>query len=251
MLRSDVQIVYEGRTLYTVSKPEIASWLSASVSAINGKLTPEVSTEKIQAFLDEKLPGHVDRSVTDEVVLMNKKGKVKITLQKGEDGRNVSDTSGFAEKIAEAVSGEKDIKLEPAFTIPKYGIKNVKDTGENWVEVNLTKQKVMLWTGDKKQETFTVSTGKQATPTVTGAYKIYMRRDDHTMIGGDKKKGTYYEQPHVRYISYFYRGYAFHAAYWHNAFGRVVSHGCVNMRTPEAKLLYDFAPIGTKVVVHH
>jgi hypothetical protein len=242
--------MYEGEKLYTIPKSEIASWISAIPDAEHGKLTPEVNTNKIQKFLDDKLPGHVDLNETDEIVFLNKKGKKVLTVQNGIDGRKVSDTGGFAEKIAGAISSGKDIDLAPTFTVLKYATKSVKETGENWVEVDLSEQKVMLYTGNKKLETFTVSTGKAATPTIMGQYKIYMKRDDHTMIGGDKKKGTYYEQPHVRYISYFYRGYAFHAAYWHNAFGRVVSHGCVNMRTPEAKILYDFAPIGTRVVVH-
>jgi hypothetical protein len=31
---------------------------------------------------------------------------------------------------------------------------------------------------------------------------------------------------------------AFHGTYWHTDFGRPKSHGCINMRTEEAKWLY-------------
>ena len=48
-----------------------------------------------------------------------------------------------------------------------------------------------------------------------------------------------YELPGVPWVSFFYKtGVAFHGTYWHNNFGRKMSHGCVNMRTEEAKWLY-------------
>jgi len=49
----------------------------------------------------------------------------------------------------------------------------------------------------------------------------------------------------------FYSGnYALHGAYWHNRFGTPVSHGCVNLRVSQARWLYNWAPVGTRVVVH-
>ncbi|MBN1262342.1 MAG: L,D-transpeptidase family protein [Anaerolineae bacterium] len=30
-----------------------------------------------------------------------------------------------------------------------------------------------------------------------------------------------------------------------------MSHGCVNMRTPDAQWLFNWAPMGTKVVAHY
>ena len=51
-------------------------------------------------------------------------------------------------------------------------------------------------------------------------------------------------------MSYFNGDEAFHSAYWHNNFGNRMSHGCVNMPIPEAKFVYEWAPIGTEVWVH-
>jgi lipoprotein-anchoring transpeptidase ErfK/SrfK len=50
---------------------------------------------------------------------------------------------------------------------------------------------------------------------------------------------------------YFYQGYALHGTYWHSNFGQPMSHGCVNMRTPDAEWLYQFAPVGTAVRVQY
>ena len=33
-------------------------------------------------------------------------------------------------------------------------------------------------------------------------------------------------------------GQAFHGTYWHENFGAPMSHGCINMRTSEAKWIY-------------
>jgi lipoprotein-anchoring transpeptidase ErfK/SrfK len=50
---------------------------------------------------------------------------------------------------------------------------------------------------------------------------------------------------------YFYGAYAIHGAYWHNNFGVPMSHGCVNMRSNESQMLYEWAPAGTEVYVHY
>ena len=48
-----------------------------------------------------------------------------------------------------------------------------------------------------------------------------------------------YELPGVPWVSFFTpTGVAFHGTYWHNDFGRPKSHGCINMRTEEARWLY-------------
>jgi lipoprotein-anchoring transpeptidase ErfK/SrfK len=92
--------------------------------------------------------------------------------------------------------------------------------------------------------TAVVSTGTRYYPTVTGRFKVYAKYRSTPMSGPG------YYLPGVPYTMYFYRGYAIHGTYWHNNFGRPMSHGCVNMKTPEARWLFKWAPKGTLVVVH-
>ncbi|KKP46220.1 MAG: hypothetical protein UR39_C0014G0011 [Candidatus Woesebacteria bacterium GW2011_GWA1_33_30] len=68
------------------------------------------------------------------------------------------------------------------------------------------------------------------------------------MEGGKKELNTYYYLPNVPYVMFFandqipaYRGFSFHGTYWHNNFGQPMSHGCINMKTEEAGLLYNWA----------
>jgi lipoprotein-anchoring transpeptidase ErfK/SrfK len=123
-------------------------------------------------------------------------------------------------------------------------IAKLKKSPDRWIEVNLTTQRVIAWEGKRWVNAMIVSTGKSATPTVTGVFDVYDRYREARMQGDD------YDIPDVPYVMYFSGGYGFHGAYWHNRFGTPVSHGCVNLAVDKAKWLYDFAAIGTPVVVH-
>ncbi len=119
------------------------------------------------------------------------------------------------------------------------------DSGVHWIEVNLTQQRLYAYSGDTLINSFLVSTGTWQTPTVTGNYRIYLKYVSTTMSGPG------YYLTNVPYTMYFYGSYGIHGTYWHNNFGTPMSHGCVNMYTPDAAWLFDFAPLGTTVYVHY
>jgi lipoprotein-anchoring transpeptidase ErfK/SrfK len=125
-------------------------------------------------------------------------------------------------------------------SIPK-GLK----PGERWVDVNLTTQTVHAYEGETLVRSFLVSTGRQNTPTVTGQYRIYIKLEKTDM------RGPGYHLKDVPFTMYFFRGYGFHGTYWHNNFGTPMSHGCVNMATPDAEWLFNFADVGTLVSVRY
>lgn len=119
-----------------------------------------------------------------------------------------------------------------------------KSQDQKWIEVDLSAQRLYAHLGQETVLTAVVSTGTRYYPTVTGRFKIYAKYRATRMTGPG------YNLPNVPWTMYFHRGYAIHGTYWHNNFGRPMSHGCVNMKTPEAKWLFDWAPKGTLVVVH-
>lgn len=116
--------------------------------------------------------------------------------------------------------------------------------GVRWIEVNLTTQTLVAWQGDVAVMDTKISSGRSATPTVTGRFKIYSKYTSQRMIGPG------YDLPNVPWVMYFFSNYGIHGAYWHNNFGHPMSHGCVNMRPGEAGILYNWASIGTEVYVH-
>jgi LysM repeat protein len=109
--------------------------------------------------------------------------------------------------------------------------------------VDLSDSMVYAYQDGKLVFTALGSMGLPQTPTVQGEFKIYSRYASQTMSGPG------YYLPGVQWVQYFYSGYALHSAYWHNNWGQPMSHGCVNLRTEDAKWLYDFGTIGTPVHV--
>lgn len=114
-----------------------------------------------------------------------------------------------------------------------------------WIDVDLTNQMLYAYDGDTLVNSFLVSTGVAAHPTVTGQYHIYVKYVSTLMTGPG------YYLPDVPYTMYFYEGYGIHGTYWHNNFGHPMSHGCVNMRTADAEWMFNWASIGTLVNVHY
>ena len=111
---------------------------------------------------------------------------------------------------------------------------------EKRIEIDLSSQKLYAYEGDKKKMSFDVSTGKWGL-TPTGEFQIWTKLRYTLMTGGSKLYGTYYYLPNVPFTMYFYRGYGIHGAYWHDNFGHPMSHGCINMRIPDAEKLFYWA----------
>jgi lipoprotein-anchoring transpeptidase ErfK/SrfK len=85
-------------------------------------------------------------------------------------------------------------------------------------------------------------------PTSIGRYAVYIKYASQTMSGGYGANAYYL--PGVPWVMYFTGSYAIHGTYWHNSFGKPMSHGCVNLTIADAKWFYDWAEIGTPVVTH-
>lgn len=117
-------------------------------------------------------------------------------------------------------------------------------TGGKWIEVDLSSQRTYARQGDAVLRTMVVSTGISIYPTPVGRYRIYAKYPSVAMSGPG------YYLPGVPHTMYFYKGYALHGTYWHNNFGHPMSHGCINLKKPDAAWLYRWAPVGTLVVIH-
>jgi hypothetical protein len=142
------------------------------------------------------------------------------------------------------------------------GKKSSSKKNERVIKISLKEQKLFMYEGSKMKKSFKISSGLWGW-TPTGEFKIWTKLTSTLMTGGSKALGTYYYLPNVPYTMYFYnssipksRGYGIHGAYWHNNFGQPMSHGCINMKPDEAKILFDWASAekgsdsGTKIVIY-
>lgn len=141
---------------------------------------------------------------------------------------------------------------------------------ERWIEVDLSDQMLYAWEGNQLFVSTPVSTGLPWTPTPTGEFRIWIKLRATKMEGG--QGAYYYYLPNVPYTMFFenaevpgYRGYGLHGTYWHNDFGTPHSHGCVNLPTNIAEMVYYWASpdtqgknvayssdnnLGTRIVIH-
>ena len=117
------------------------------------------------------------------------------------------------------------------------GVKN----SERWIDVVLSRQRLFAFEGNELVDKFIVSTGISKYPTVKGVFKVYVKYPYADM------RGPGYHLEDVPFVMYFTGDYGIHGTYWHNNFGTPMSHGCVNLRTEDAKWLYNWAKVGTVV----
>ena len=124
------------------------------------------------------------------------------------------------------------------------------------IEVDLSKQKLYAIEDGQIVYEYLISSGTwNRTP--TGVFKIWSKIKSQKMSGGSKELGTYYYLPNVPSILFFYNedvpkqlGYSIHGAYWHNQFGKPMSHGCINMTIDESKVIFDWVDMDTLIEIY-
>lgn len=118
------------------------------------------------------------------------------------------------------------------------------------IVVDLSEQKLYQYYRGDVQKTYLISSGLNRYPTPQGDFSITRKREKTRMswvYGQDHPDN--YDLPDVPHAMTFVGPYNIHGAYWHNNFGHQMSHGCVNMSLPDAEELYNWADIGTTVIV--
>lgn len=122
-------------------------------------------------------------------------------------------------------------------------IKTLQQSDQRWIQINLTTQRLTAWEGGNPVYAIVISSGKKSTPTLTGIFNIQSKQKSSRMKGED------YDVPDVPYTMYYQGNYAIHGAYWHRKFGTPISHGCVNIAPDHAKWLFQWASLGTPVII--
>jgi len=129
-------------------------------------------------------------------------------------------------------------------TLPPANPARFTPSAGKWIDIDLSDQRIVAYQGATPLKSVLVSTGLTWTPTPIGRFAIYNKLASQTMSGPG------YRLPGVPWVMYFTGAYAIHGTYWHHNFGRPMSHGCVNLTIDDAKWFYEWAEIGTPVVVH-
>jgi hypothetical protein len=139
------------------------------------------------------------------------------------------------------------------------------DLGVNYrrIIVHLASQSMQVFDGNTLLRTTLVTTGNALLPTPPGIWHVGAKFHPYKFISPWKKGNPFYYPPsNVEYALYFHSGgYFIHDAPWRTVYGPGTNtapgdpgiysgtHGCVNVPGDVAAWLYDWAKIGTVVVV--
>lgn len=124
-----------------------------------------------------------------------------------------------------------------------------------WIDADLTEPAmVTAYDGDKIVYSALAIIGDSAHPTLRGSYTILRRVENETMdsatlgVPRDAPGGYYLKD--VLYTQYFTeQGAALHYNYWRGTFGYPGSHGCLGLSLKDSRWFWDWASVGTPVVV--
>lgn len=144
-------------------------------------------------------------------------------------------------------------QLLQAITSSNINTLNVESLTPYLIYVNLSEQMTYVYKGTMNKwdtvKTFTCSTGIDDEETPTGVFDV-RERGDWFFSDKYQQGGKYWVQ--------FYGNYLFHSVPYNedqsevvdNTLGTPASHGCIRLKTDDAKWIYDNIEAGTKVIIN-
>ncbi|MCM3779557.1 L,D-transpeptidase family protein [Microbacterium hydrocarbonoxydans] len=210
----------------------------------DGTLRIEADQAAIQATVDA-LPAAVDRAPVNATQIVDSSGKVLRTESEGVNGRALSDTSNLASDVADKLEAGESVFPISVTETPFSAVTLLRK-----IDVNLSSQTATLYENGAVVRSWKISSGKAATPTDVGNFKVYAHVRSQTMKSREPD-GSITETPNVPWVTYFNGDEGFHGTYWHSNFGNRMSHGCVNMPIDVARFVYEWSPVGMEVSVHN
>jgi L,D-transpeptidase-like protein len=230
--------IIKGWLQITANKQKTEYYIHVNEAAIASSLTKEA--------------GEYARSPVNQVTA-TEDGVSRVVVG-GRDGRALSDTKTLktqAGQTAKSVMNGAGLQFStPMATVPFQSV--TPAAFDKLLVSDITTKKMWAFQNGQQVNSWLISAGAPATPTPVGEFHVYAKFSVQDMRGTNPN-GTPYFQPHVRWVNYFYQGSAVHGVYWHplSWFGAInSSHGCIGLPENEAQWIYNWAPIGTTVIVH-
>jgi lipoprotein-anchoring transpeptidase ErfK/SrfK len=116
---------------------------------------------------------------------------------------------------------------------------DIADAHTKWIDLDRDEQVLIAYEGDTPVFATLFSSGRHKTDTPPAIYRI-RSKSSLTKMAAEEREASHYEVSEVPWATRFRSGLYFHAAYWHDRFGKVNSHGCVNLSPHDAKWVYDW-----------
>jgi L,D-transpeptidase catalytic domain len=155
--------------------------------------------------------------------------------------------------------GEPWYQTLDGYFLPRDGLFLSSAPGEfggRWLDVSLSgSARVVAYEGEVAVRSFHAIKGTPRFPTPAGAWSIVRRVANETMdsttIGIPRFAPGGYFLKDVLYTQYFREtGESLHYNWWSSAWGAPGSHGCLGLSLADSRWLWEWASVGTPVLVH-
>lgn len=236
-----------GRKVYAGghSWVETARGLLVPGDSIHTKHPP--TTKGIELDEDSDLPVVLVRKGKAGVLKMDEAGKLKgsgTQLQRFDaaavKGELESGGARFLRIGADTWVNARDVTVVEKTKPPQI----IKTPAQKWIDVDVSRQVLTAYEGTKAVYVAFVSTGKEKVSeefkTPRGVHAILSKHVTSTMDNLYASDGPYMIED-VPWTMYFLGSYAIHGAFWHNGFGAMRSHGCINLPPFDARWLLYWA----------
>jgi lipoprotein-anchoring transpeptidase ErfK/SrfK len=117
------------------------------------------------------------------------------------------------------------------------------------IHIWLGQQRLGLYEDDDQVFSAPVATGVKGAETPPGSYTVQYKMPI-ARFRGVNPNGSRYDIPDVKWVLAFFEDYTIHGAYWRRNFGTPGSNGCVSLTDANAKRVFDWADVGTRVEIH-
>jgi lipoprotein-anchoring transpeptidase ErfK/SrfK len=232
----------------TASKTDIASWIELSPITKEKTVDVDIDSGKVLQYINKIARPYI-QPPRSRLITNTESGQ--IVLDAGVNGVDIVQKDKTAASVAKKLLDGKDLKTDLEI---KYAAAQTVEVQayDKWFVADITTKRMYAYEGTNLIKTFLVSAGAPRTPTVKGKFAIYSKSKSQDMRGNNAD-GSRYFQPDVPYVNYFYGDYAIHGNYWRPSswFGNInSSHGCIGVTTADGAWIYNWAPVGTPVIVH-
>lgn len=250
ILGTKINIFNQGRDIWLIDPVDIASFIELKPNKLIGGYEINYNKGKIKEFINSKLLSQISNQPINATAIADGNGEILATIKPGKNGQVPYNIDSVAEQIENSLIGGLSGRVELLTKDSEYKVDKTIAHDGRWIEANLSNYSVNLYAGKNiVWSTNSTSHGKADTPTITGLYKVWHKVYNQCMPNPPAKEPLC----DIHYVTYWEgRGYAFHEAWWLNGsnVNQGISHGCINMYKNEAKMVYDWASIGTPVWVH-
>ncbi len=256
VMKRPVVLTYQGQE-YRPNQETVASWISFVKNTGDTKYTLVVDPAKMSSYFDFLGTKINIYPVSRKIRVEN--GVKETEIRPGSNGTLV-DTALLGKSIATNLPNQTSVTLAIPTYVAQFKTEYERVVIADWekyIDINLSAQVMTACErGGVNCRQWSVTTGDDNHSTPTGTFLVLGRNASFYMTGGTP--GVDYYKVWVDHATWFTpQGHAIHDAHWRNGvFGGQDyhwngSHGCINSPDEAAIFIYNWAAVGTPVIVHY